>query len=338
MNEDLESVFKDKTILVTGGCGSIGSEIVRQLAAFCPKMIKILDINESGLFYLQHDLKEYDNIRYLIGNIREKDRVKLAMKNVDIVFHAAALKHVPLCEYNPYEAVQTNIIGTQNLVDVARKSNIENFISISTDKAVNPVNTMGATKLLSEKMVLGGQIAGNDTKFSCVRFGNVLNSSGSVIPLFKQQIKRGGPVTVTHKDMTRFFMSIEQAVSLIFKALTHADGGEIFVLKMPAFKIMDLAEILIDTLAEQHGHSNIAIDIIGSRPGEKTYESLITNEELQYAEELDDLIKIKTDLSTPHKLIEGFKSTVNIDSISSRSIQLLSKDQIRKQLLRFNVL
>ena len=201
---NLESFYKDKDILVTGGCGSIGSEIVKQLLKYNPRLIRVFDNNESSQFHLHQELEEHENVRYLIGDIRDKGRLKLALRGVDIVFHAAALKHVPLCEYNPYEAVASNVIGTQNLIEAAREQGVHTFIGISTDKVVNPINTMGATKLLAEKLIINGALGDYETKyhyrtkFSCVRFGNVLNSNGSVIPIFKRQIAKGGPVTLTH--------------------------------------------------------------------------------------------------------------------------------------------
>ena len=216
--QTLKKTFQGKEILVTGGCGSIGSEIVRQLLKYKPKRIKILDNNESGHFNLRQKIPS-SITRHLVGDIRDRDRIKKAMKGVDIVFHAAALKHVPICEYNPFEAVSTNVIGTQNMVDMAREEGVDKFLAISTDKAVNPINTMGATKLLSEKLVTitYGEYK---TKFSCVRFGNVLNSNGSVIPIFRDQIAKGGPVSITSEDMTRFFMSIDEAVNLVLKSVS----------------------------------------------------------------------------------------------------------------------
>ena len=253
-NKKIGSFYKDKIILVTGGCGSVGTEIVKQLLNYNPKRVRILDQNESGLFQLKEKLSSYKNTRYLVGNIRDKDRLRRAIEGVDIVFHAAALKHVPLCEYNPYEAIQSNVMGTQNLIEVSREQGVKKVIAISTDKAVNPINTMGATKLLSEKLILTGEEGIYPTVFSCVRFGNVLNSDGSVVPIFKRQIKKGGPVTVTSEDMTRFFMSMHDAVSLVLKSGAITNGGEILILKMECLKIMDLAKVMIDELAPKYGY------------------------------------------------------------------------------------
>lgn len=340
-SEKLEDFYKDKNILVTGGCGSIGSEIVRQLLAFKPRMIKVFDQNENALFNLNHELNNHNNIRYLIGSIRDKDRLKKAIKNVNIVFHAAALKHVPLCEHNPNEAIMTNVIGTQNLIDVSREENIDNFISISTDKAVNPINTMGATKLLSEKLVLNGIMGGQNTKFSCVRFGNVINTNGSVIPTFEKQIKKGGPITITSEKMTRFFMSISQAVHLVLIAAKETRGNEIFIFKMPALKIIDLAEVLIEILAPKYNYlpENIKIEIIGIRPGEKLHEALITEEESFHAISTKDMFILKIGLQVLHKIQEGINSLpINPKEYCSDKINLLSKEEIKEMFLDNNII
>ena len=211
--------YEGKRVLVTGGAGSIGQEIVRELTERGCAQIRVLDINETGLFELENRLK-CDNLRLFIGDIRDKDRLSRAMEDVDVVFHAAALKHVPLCEYNPFEAAKTNVLGTQTAIDCAIDNNVERFIMISTDKAVNPSNVMGTTKLLAERLTLAANYhKGNRrSKFSVVRFGNVLNSRGSLLTTLKQQIENGQDVTLTHKDMTRFVMSIEEAVTLVLRA------------------------------------------------------------------------------------------------------------------------
>lgn len=246
------NIFEGKDILVTGGCGSIGSEIVRQLITYGPKRVRVLDNDESGHWRLSQEI-DSPVIRNLVGDVRDRARVDRAMEGVDYVFHAAALKHVPLCEYNPYEAVHTNVIGTQNVVDSAINMGVKKFIGISTDKAVNPINTMGATKLLSERLIVNAPVGFSDIQVSCVRFGNVLGSVGSVIPMFKQQIAKGGPVTVTTPDMTRFFMTIPQAVRLVLSAAERMVGHEVFVLKMDVARIMDIAEVMIDAFAPQYG-------------------------------------------------------------------------------------
>ena len=329
---ELEDFFRNKDILVTGGCGSIGSKLVEQLLRYDAKRVRVLDHNESGLFHLQERLKKHEKLRTLLGDIRNEERLRWAMRDVDIVFHAAALKHVPLCEYNPFEAVGTNVFGTQNLINVARDENVDKVIAISTDKAVNPINTMGATKLLSEKLVLNGSLGDVKTVFSCVRFGNVLNTDGSVIPIFEEQIKKGEPVTVTSKEMVRFFMTIKAAIALILKAAQKASGREIFILKMDAMRIVDLAEVMIEEFAQKYGHDDVEIEIIGIRPGEKIYELLMSEEEAQYAEDLEDMFILKPGLITPHYISVNKKVSsqpIRVEEYNGRNAKLLTKKEIK---------
>jgi FlaA1/EpsC-like NDP-sugar epimerase len=289
------NIYEGKDILVTGGCGSIGSEIVRQLAGLSPKRIRVLDNDESGHWRLSQTI-DTNVLRNLVGDIRDRDRVFRAMEGVDIVFHAAALKHVPLCEYNPFEAVLTNVMGTQNVIDAAANLGVKKLIGISTDKAVNPINTMGATKLLGERLIVNAALGFSELKVACVRFGNVLGSVGSVIPMFRQQIAKGGPLTITTNDMTRFFMTIPQAVSLVLAAADKVEGHEIFVLKMDVARITDIAEAMIEALAPQYGYqpSDIQIDYIGKRPGEKTHELLFTEDEAPHIRVDEDMFVIKS--------------------------------------------
>ncbi|MEW5896127.1 MAG: polysaccharide biosynthesis protein [Nanoarchaeota archaeon] len=335
----LKDTFYKKDILITGGCGSIGSEIVKQLIKYNPKRIKVFDNNESGLFYLQQRLNS-PLIRTLVGDIRDRERLRMAVRGTDIIFHAAALKHVPLCEYNPFEAVYTNVIGTQNLVGVARDEQVDKFITISTDKAVNPINTMGATKLLSEKLVMTADIGDwCKTKFSCVRFGNVLDSIASVIPIFKRQIKRGGPVTITSKEMVRFFMSMPEAVNLVLKTASLAKGRDIFILKMDKIKIIDLAEVMIEKIAPQYGHKpeDIKIKTIGIRPGEKLDEQLITEEEKEFLMDLGELYILKKP-RIPHFRTSLVIKTKDIkERLDINNGRLLSKDEIGILLKKFNL-
>ena len=235
-------MLNDKRILVTGGTGSFGEFFVNKIIKEYPKATVIIySRDEFKQFIMSQKLRDYSNrVRFFIGDVRDKDRLYRAFEGVDYVVHAAALKHVPICEYNPFEAVATNVHGTQNVIDAAREEGVEKVMLISTDKAVNPINTMGATKLLCEKLVLNAPIGDIKTAFSCVRFGNVLNSDGSVIPIFKEQIKNGGPVTITSADMVRFFMSMPEAINLVLKATEKMMGREIFILKMPTINIETL--------------------------------------------------------------------------------------------------
>jgi UDP-N-acetylglucosamine 4,6-dehydratase/5-epimerase len=321
-NSEVEGYYKDKVMLVTGGAGSIGSEITKKVLEYNPAVIRVLDNNETALFELEEELNS-DKLRVFYGDVRDKDRLKRAFDNVDIIFHAGALKHVPLCEFNPFDAVKTNIIGTQNVLDVAMDRDVEKVIFVSTDKAVNPINVMGATKLLAERLTISANhyTGDKETVFSCVRFGNVLNSRGSVIPVFKNQIKNGGPVKITDKDMTRFIMGIPEAVELILKAGQKADGGEIFILKMPATNIMDLAEVMIENLANIYNHKpeEIGVEIIGKRVGEKMYEELMTADESLYAIDDGELFILNSDNQ------ENLNNTMEYNS---DYVDKLSKDQI----------
>lgn len=274
----------DNVVMVTGGGGSIGSELCRQIAKLAPKNLIILDIYENSAYEIQQELlREHgDALTFEVQIASIRDKVKLeklfAEKNIDVVFHAAAHKHVPLMETNPEEAVKNNVFGTLNLVSMADKYGVKKFVQISTDKAVNPTNVMGATKRICE-MIVQSMDKVSQTSFVAVRFGNVLGSNGSVIPLFKEQIKEGGPVTVTHPEIIRYFMTIPEAVSLVLTAGGLASGGEIFVLDMgEPVKIRDLAENLI-RLSGFVPHKDIKIEYTGLRPGEKLYEELLMNEE-----------------------------------------------------------
>lgn len=284
-------LLQDKSILVTGGAGSLGKVLVRRLLAAeigTPRQVIVLSRDEAK----QHDMRvEYMKLpattteeiifsnfqrllTFRVGDIRDSATVALALQGVDVVFNAAALKQVPTCEYFPYEAVQTNITGAENIVRAIRTLNlpVEQVISISTDKACKPVNVMGMTKALQERIIISGNLYCDKTRFACVRYGNVLASRGSVVPLFLEQIRRGGPVTVTTSEMTRFLLSLHQAVDTIYTAVRHAKKGEIIIPRIPSANIMDLASGLI-------GDRSVKIEITGIRPGEKVHEILVSDEE-----------------------------------------------------------
>jgi UDP-N-acetylglucosamine 4,6-dehydratase len=311
MMKRLEDVFQGKKILVTGGTGCIGSEIVRSVMKYDPEVVRIFSNDENGTFQMMQEtddnstkmMHEIPNKRFLIGDIRDKERVMLAMEDIDIVYHAAALKHVPLCEYNPYEAIKTNVLGTRNIIDAALASGVDRVISISTDKAVNPANTMGATKLLAEKLIIDANEGkgSKPTIFSTVRFGNVSFSRGSVIPLFEEQIRQKKPITITNPEMTRFMMSLSDTIELIFKATLLAKGGELFILKMPVVRLGDLVDVIIETYAEKYHYKKDTIEkrIIGLRPGEKMFEELMTESEAAVAYETDDMLIIPPQLEIP---------------------------------------
>ena len=288
----MNEFFKDKTVLVTGACGTIGRELVRQLLDVegLGELIGI-DNNESELFFLEQKYADKPNARFFLSDVRDKEKMHRMMRAIDVVFHVAAFKHVILCERSPFEAVQTNIMGVQNIVAAAVENKVERVIFTSSDKAVNPTNVMGTSKLMGERLMTAANSKrhANGPLFASTRFGNVLGSRGSVIPIFREQIRRGGPVTVTDEEMTRFIMSIRQAVRLVIDSARMAKGGEVFVTKMPVVRIKDLAEVMIDELAPEYGYRPEDIDItyIGSKPGEKMYEELMNHEEIRRAIELD---------------------------------------------------
>ena len=282
-NQNIKNLIQEHVVLVTGAGGSIGSELTRQIMIHNPKQLLLLDNYENSLYDIELELKTNhpnNDIRAIVANIREKERLDAIFEKYkpEIVFHAAAHKHVPLMENNPTEAIKNNVFGTYNLVNCSDEYNVKRFILISTDKAVNPTNIMGATKRLCE-MIIQAKDKQSDTEYVAVRFGNVLGSNGSVVPLFKKQLAHGGPLTVTHKEITRFFMTIPEAVALVLQAITYAEGGEIFVLDMgEPVKIYDLAKSLIELSGYTLGE-DMEIEITGMRPGEKLYEELLMDEE-----------------------------------------------------------
>jgi len=308
--DDILGYIEGKTVLVTGGGGSIGSELCRQIATHNPKLLIIVDIYENNAYDIEQELiRNLPNLNLLvlIASVRDKRKINNIFEEYrpEIVFHAAAHKHVPLMETSPNEAVKNNVIGTLNVTEAAGKYGTQRFVMISTDKAVNPTNVMGATKRICE-MIIQAMDKKYATEYVAVRFGNVLGSNGSVIPLFKRQIKEGGPVTVTHKDIVRYFMTIPEAVSLVLQAGAYAKGGEIFVLNMgEPVRIYDLAENLI-RLSGFEPNVDIDIKVIGLRPGEKLYEERLMEEEgLQETE--NKMISIGKPLEIDKDLFEKVK-------------------------------
>jgi UDP-N-acetylglucosamine 4,6-dehydratase/5-epimerase len=283
-----------RRILVTGASGTVGAGLLREILRAQPAVVRALDSHEHGLFKLQQELGDPEEIRWLLGDIRDPDRMRRALESVDIVFHCAALKHVSIGEYNPFEIVRTNLVGLQNVIQAAIDCKVERVIFTSSDKAVNPTNAMGASKLMGERLIAAANEARGTapTRFASVRFGNILGSNGSVVGIFRRQIEEGGPVTLTDKRMTRFVMGLNRAVRLVLRAGELAVGGEVFVLKMPALRISDLANVLIDHLAATHSYRPEAIRVkeIGAKPGEKLYEELLTEDEAPRSYEDDELI------------------------------------------------
>lgn len=336
-NKNIENLIKNKVVLVTGGGGSIGSELCRQVAKYKPGKLVMLDIYENSLYDIELELKsKYPKLKIeaIVASIRDKKRLESVFEkyNPYLVFHAAAHKHVPLMESSPLEAIKNNIFGTYNVVNVSDKYKVKRFILISTDKAVNPTNIMGATKRMCEMIVQAKNKVSN-TEFAAVRFGNVLGSNGSVVPLFKKQISEGGPVTVTHKEITRFFMTIPEAVELVLQAMTYAAGGEIFVLDMgQPVKIYDLAVSLIK-LSGLVPDEDIEIKFTGLRPGEKLYEELLMGEEgLENTSHNKIFVAEPLDITMENieEKLNKFKTLLNEDEekISMQDVKKVVKDTV----------
>lgn len=267
-------LFQNKTILITGGTGSWGHELVNQLLHKNPKEIRIFSRNEFSQVEMK---RKFDNklLTFIIGDIKEKEDLTKACFGVDYIFHLAALKHVPVCEAQPLEALKTNVVGTQNVIDAALVNQVKRVVYISTDKAAGPANFYGMTKSIGEKLIIHANTLSSDTKFVCVRGGNVLGTNGSVIHVFKDQIMQKNQVGITDYNMTRFFLTLEDAINLLFKATYESKGGEIFVMKMPTCKIVDLAQVLIESM----GKKDVGFVRLGIRPGEKIHEILFSEYE-----------------------------------------------------------
>lgn len=324
------SVINGKTILVTGGTGSFGqkfTEIV--LKEHNPESIRIYSRGELMQFEMNNKFND-SRLRFLIGDVRDRDRLYRAMNNVDIVVHAAALKQVPTCEYNPIEAVRTNIDGTVNVIDAAIDNSVEKVMAISTDKAVHAVNLYGSTKMVAEKLFIQGNAYTGErrTRFSCVRYGNVVGSRGSVIPLFKEQ-KKKGEITITDERMTRFWLTLEQGVQFVIDCIGHMQGGEIFIPKIPSMKITDLANVIAPGAKRK---------IIGIRAGEKLHEILLTEDETRHAKEFDNYFIIepehpfwkKDNFEDGELLPEGFRYT------SDNNNRWLTKEELKRVVMDYD--
>jgi FlaA1/EpsC-like NDP-sugar epimerase len=322
-------VLNNQTILVTGGTGSWGYELVRQLLDKGPKEVRIFSRNENNQFIMKQVFDGESRLRFIIGDIREKDALIEACRGVDYIFHLAALKHVPICEEQPLDALKTNVIGTQHVIDAAIHCGVKKVVYISTDKASDPLNFYGFSKAMGERLIIHANTLTAQTKFVCVRGGNVLGTNGSVIHVFKSQMEQRNKIGITDPNMTRFFMSVQDAIKLVLKATYESVGGETFVMKMPSCKISDLAQVLI----EASGRAKISIETLGVRPGEKIHELLLSLNESRKTVVYSDQYYV----ILPTLPIEGVKEhyakypAAKIAEYSSKE-GLMSKTEIKAML------
>ena len=332
-------MYANKTILVTGGTGSIGSELVRQLLPHNPKEIRVFEFNENSIAAFRRELAD-TRVSFVVGDIRDRERLDEAVAGVDIIFHAAAMKHVDICEYNPQEAIKTNVIGTGNIIACALRYHIQNVVLISTDKAANPTNTMGATKMLAERLIAEADTRKQSGRpaFCSVRFGNVLGSAGSVVPLFRESIEKRRSVAVTDEQMTRFVLTIPEAARLVLEAAALANGGETFILKMHSLRLGDLVDVMIEVVSKKCGFSAAEVrkEVIGLRPGEKIHEDLISETEWSRTLETDKLYIVLSPLSTMKAAYPGARRPA-VTNYNSANNTLLTKEQIRQLLEKENL-
>ena len=330
LEDEIKRQFKNKIILISGGTGSIGTGIVKQLLECKPKMIKILTNDENSIFESRKLLGEISQIKYIVGDIRDNDRLRLAMRNVNIVFHAAAMKHIDICEQNPFDAVKTNVVGTSNILEASIIEGVSKFVLISTDKATNPTTTLGASKLLAERLTqdASSYVEGKKTIFSIVRFGNVIDSRGSVFQIFYNQLKNNLPITVTDSQMTRFIMSISDASSMILKISLIAKDGETFILKMPSVKIEELAKSMVNVFKKRTNQKTIPKIIISKvREYERFYEILVTSDETSFCYDLGDMYKLSK------KQSKSILSDTQFNSETSTKISKIKLEKIINELM-----
>jgi FlaA1/EpsC-like NDP-sugar epimerase len=338
----MKEFFKNRRVMITGTCGTIGKELTRQLLEEYQALEVVgIDNNESELFFIAQKFEKYGNAAFALADVRDSGKLTRIMQGIDTVFHTAALKHVVLCEKSPFEAIQTNILGAKNIINAAAANHVKRVIFTSSDKAVNPTNVMGTSKLMGERTMTAANsnLRDGGTIFTSTRFGNVLGSRGSVVPIFKEQIRNGGPVTLTDPDMTRFIMSIRQAVQLVIDSAAIAKGGDVFITKMPVIRIQDLAEVMIEELAPVFGHqpSDIGIRIIGTKPGEKMYEELMSGEETRRALELERYFAVKPAFESLYRKISYEYDTLVSDTVTnpyhSGNEPPLTKQELRTFLI-----
>jgi UDP-N-acetylglucosamine 4,6-dehydratase/UDP-glucose 4-epimerase len=325
-------LFENKTILITGGTGSLGQALTKRLLEYNVKAVRIFSRNESKQIEMESNIKD-DRIRFFLGDVRDLQRLTRATEDVDLVFHAAALKHVPKIEYNPFEAIKTNVVGSQNMIDACLANDVEKVICVGTDKAVSPLNTYGATKLLMEKLFVAANNYLNPEKhrtvFLAVRYGNVLGSSGSVIPKFIEQIKTNKPVTITDPKMTRFSITMNEAIDFIFNATKVGKGSEVFIPKLYAYNIADVKNALTELL------SDTGEKIIGIRTGEKLHETLINEDEIRYSWEFKNMYMIANPLyslfidKNIKESYQGIKKIEDIQKYSSNVVEKIPTENLK---------
>ena len=331
-------MFKGKKILITGGTGSLGHALTKRLLNTDATTIRILSRNENNQIKMESNFKD-DRLRFLLGDVRDSDRLSRAMEAVDIVFHTAALKHVPKIEYNPFEGIKTNVIGSQNVIDACVQQNVEKVVAISTDKATSPLNVYGATKTLMEKLFVAANTFSTPekhrTKFITVRYGNVLGSSGSVVPIFIDQIKNKKKVTITDPQMTRFSITMDEALEFILKATEIGKGSEIFIPKMKAYSIMDIKNVLVELLGDTGSET------IGVRVGEKMHEILINRDEIRYGGEIDNMYMISNPSFSEQTIkakYPGIQHVENIGEYSSDYVDKIPHDELKDTIQKLNII
>ncbi len=324
--------LENKTILITGGTGSLGQALTKRLLTSKVKTIRIFSRNENKQVIMESNFHD-KRLRFFIGDVRDLPRLNRACENVDIVFHVAALKHVPVIEYNPFEAIKTNVIGSQNIIDASLHENVEIVVGIGTDKAVSPLNTYGATKLLMEKLFVSANTSLNPqkhkTKFVALRYGNVLGSSGSVAPKFIDMAKNGEKLTITDPNMTRFSLTMDEALDFILESTFIGKGSEVFVPKLRSYSIMDLKQSIVELIGDS------GEEITSIRPGEKLHETLINHDEIRYTWEFDNKYVIFSPLKNESEIRKSYpriKKSKNLNEYSSNNVEKISKKDLKKYL------
>ena len=329
-------MFEKKKILITGGTGSLGQSLVKKLLNEPVETIRIYSRDEWKQFEMKNDMPD-KRLRFFIGDVRDKERLSRAVEGVDIVIHAAALKHISTAEYNPFEAVKTNVYGSQNLIDCCLAHNVETIIATSTDKAVSPLNTYGASKMLMERLFMSANYykGKRQSKFLCVRYGNVLGSRGSLLPILISQIQKGTDITITDPTMTRFNITMNQSVELIFRSLKNGMGGEVFIPKLKGYRVKEMKEAVLELM-----HANNDEKIIHVRPGEKYHETLINEGELRNVLETDDdyILFEKQNQNYDYSSINNVKKTILETAYSSNTVSMLTKDEIKNVLVQENLI